>query len=126
MIVAALFWILALIHFLPAIAALAPSQISALYGIAPTDKALMTLLQHRAVLLGLVGAAFACAAHLSEVRWPVLIGGTISMISFILIAALNSELGGSLRRIAIVDAIGLPAVVALVYLLLKSQAELAS
>jgi len=121
---AALFWFLAVIHFLPAIAAVAPSQLATLYGIAPGDKALVTLLQHRAILLGLVGGAFACAAHMPGVRWPALIGGAISMVSFLIIATLHGELGGSLRRIAIIDAIGLPAVLALAYLLMTSNQEL--
>ena len=123
-IIALLFWFLAVIHFLPAIAAVAPAQLSALYGIEPSNKTLITLLQHRAILLGLVGGAFACAAHMPALRWPVLIGGTISMIGFILIAALNSELGGPLRRIAIVDAIGVPALIALVVLLSRTSQEL--
>ena len=46
----------------PVLAAIAPQQISKLYGVSATDSALITLLQHRAILLGIVGLAFAVAA----------------------------------------------------------------
>lgn len=116
---ALLFALLAVIHFLPAVAALAPSQLSALYGVPPEDKVLTTLLQHRAVLLGLVGAAFATAAFMPSLRWAALIGGTISMLAFLVIAFANGELGGSLQKIAIVDAAGLPVAMVLAFLLHK-------
>jgi len=115
--VAILFCILAAIHFLPAVAAVAPSQLSALYGVPPEDKTLTTLLQHRAVLLGLVGAAFAAAAFIPSLRWAALIGGSISMILFLVIATLNGELTGPLQKIAIVDAVGLPIAAILAILL---------
>ncbi|MEM9669807.1 MAG: hypothetical protein AAF950_12855 [Pseudomonadota bacterium] len=125
MVIVLLFAFLAIIHFLPAVAAIAPGQLTSLYGVEPTNTPLVTLLQHRAILPGLVGGAFACAAAMPAVRWPALIGGAISMIGFPIIAALNNELGGSLRRIAIVDAIGAPALIGLFFLLRQSNQELA-
>ncbi len=104
-----LFGFLALIHLLPALAAIAPQQISKLYGVSATDSALITLLQHRAVLLGIVGLAFTAAAFRpdSSAAWHAVIIGAISMITFLVIATLNRELTCSLQKIAIVDAIGL-------------------
>ncbi len=119
--IAILFGILAVIHFLPAAAALAPSQLSALYGVPPEDKVLTTLLQHRAVLLGLVGAAFAAAMFIPSLRWAALIGGAFSMTAFLAIAFMNSELSGPLQKIAIVDAAGLPVAAVLVFLLQKGS-----
>lgn len=118
-VVAILFCILAAIHLLPAVAALSPSQLSALYGVSPEDKVLTTLLQHRAVLLGLVGAAFAAAAFVPNVRWAALIGGSASMALFLVIAAVNGELTGPLQKITIVDAAGLPVAAILFFLLAK-------
>lgn len=115
--ISVLFWILALVHLVPALAALAPSRISRLYGIDPGDKSLLVLLQHRAILLGLVGAAFASAAHLESVRWPVLIGGSMSMVGFIIITAAHGQLKSRLGRIALIDAMALPLVVAIFILL---------
>ncbi|MEM7329709.1 MAG: phosphopantetheine adenylyltransferase [Pseudomonadota bacterium] len=113
------FYFLALIHLLPALAAMSPRQLTTLYGVAPDDKVLTTLLQHRAVLLGLVGAAFIAGAFLPGLRWAALIGGSISMVGFLLIALINGELSGPLKKISIVDAAGLPVAVILFFLLSK-------
>lgn len=109
MIVPALFGFLAFIHLLPAVAAIAPSQISRLYGVDAADSTLVTLLQHRAVLLGLVGLAFLAAAFRpndSVALLALLLGGA-SMVTFLIIAALQRELAGPLKTIALVDAVGL-------------------
>ena len=45
--VPSLFWILALVHMVPMIAAIMPSQITKLYGIVPAEKTQIVLLQHR-------------------------------------------------------------------------------
>ncbi len=112
-----MFWVLAAINFPPAIAALSPSQIKRLYGVDSTDKTLIALLQHRAILLGLVGAMCAVAAHVEAFRWPALIGAAISMTSFLLVCAVQKQFSGPLRKIAVIDAVGLPAVIVLFVLL---------
>ena len=117
--IAILFCVLAVIHFLPAVAAIAPAQLSNLYGVAPDDTVLRTLLQHRAVLLGLVGAAFLAAAFMPSLRWAALIGGAASMVLFLVIAFFNGELSGTLSKITIVDAAGLPIAAILFFLLLR-------
>lgn len=116
-----LFCVLAALHFLPAIAAISPEQLTRLYGISPEDKVMATLLQHRAILLGLVGAAFAAAAFFPELRWAGLIGGTLSMVLFLVIAALHGELWGSLIKISIADAAGLPVAALLFFLLARGS-----
>lgn len=103
------FGFLALIHLLPAVAAVAPKQITKLYGVNAEDRTLITLLQHRAVLLGAVGFAFAAAAAMPQspaALFAVLLGGA-SMVSFLVIAALQRQLSGPLRKIVIVDVVGL-------------------
>ena len=87
-----LFYLLAIIHILPTLSGLSRKRLAGLYGISADDKTLMTLLQHRAVLFGLVAAACIYAAHNPAVRWSVLIGTTISMASFILIAIPREQL----------------------------------
>ena len=114
-----LFWVLALVHLVPMIAAIMPSQVTKLYGVVPDDKTQIVLLQHRAVLLGLVGAACTLAAHNQAVRWPVLIGTSISMCAFVLICFAHDQMAGPLRKIALVDLTALPIVATLIYLLYK-------
>ena len=102
-----LFWLMALINMAPMISAVMPSKLQTLYGIAPDNMDLMTLLQHRALLLGLVGIALAAAAQMPHLRWPALIGGIISMGSFVVFALAREQMSGPLGKIAIVDIAGL-------------------
>jgi hypothetical protein len=102
-----LFGLLALIHILPALSALAPSRLAGLYGVAPDNTVMLTLLQHRAALFGLVAAACIWAIFVPSVRPAVLIGTVISMASFIIIAAARGTMSSSLNKIVVVDAAGL-------------------
>ena len=116
-----LFYALAIvIHGVPALSAFSPSRMAQLYGISDQDNVLMTLLQHRAVLFGLVAAACIYAAHNPAVRWSVLIGTVISMGSFILIAIPRGQLSGPLSKIAYVDGLGLIIAAILAVLLVRS------
>jgi len=116
-----LFWLMAIINFLPVISAVAPSKMQDLYGISPDNSDLLTLLQHRALLLGLVGLALAAAAHMPELRWPALIGGFISMGSFILFALARGQMSGPLGKIALVDIVGLIFAAIAAFLLLQNR-----
>ncbi len=118
--VSTLFYALALgIHGVPAVSALFPSKIAKLYGIAAGDNTLMTLLQHRAVLFGVIALACIYAAHTASARWPVLIGTVLSMGSFMIIALARGEASGSLSKIVIVDGIGLLIAAVLAALLVR-------
>ena len=116
-----LFWLIAIIHIIPAISGLSGSRLASLYGIEGDEQTLMTLLQHRAVLFGFVAAACLYAAHSPAARWAVLIGAVISMASFILIAFLRGTTSGALSKIIIVDAIGLFFAALAALLLLKGS-----
>lgn len=120
MLIQALLTILAAIHLLPALAAIAPTQLQKLYGVSPNDRDLIVLLQHRAVMLGVIGGLFAAAIFMLELRWPVLVGGALSMVAFLVIASQHRALGGALRKIALVDALGLPVVSALAFLMAQN------
>ena len=119
MIISALFWGLAAINLPPVIAAVAPNQLVRLYGVSADDKTLLALLQHRAILLGLVGAGCAVAAHIEAFRWPALWAATISMISFLIVCFVQRQFAGPLRKIAVMDAIGVPLLITL-FLILPS------
>ena len=116
-----LFWLIAIIHIIPAISGLSGSRLASLYGIEGDDQTLMTLLQHRAVLFGFVAAGCIYAAHAPPARWAVLIGAVISMASFILIAFMRGTTSGALSKIIIVDAIGLLLAALAALLLLKGS-----
>ena len=114
------FLLLALIHAVPALAAVAPASLTRLYGVPANDSALLTLLQHRAVLFGLLAAALALAALRPDYRWPALLAVSVSMASFLLIAAVRGELSGSLRSIVVADVAGLLIALLASILLLRS------
>ena len=115
-----LFWILAIIHSLPALSGVSSDRLASLYGVSSDDETLMTLLQHRAVLFGLVALACILAAHKPNLRWPVLMGAIISMLSFILIAIPRGQLSGPLAKIAYVDGFGLIIAACLAVLLMRT------
>jgi len=102
-----LFWLMALINLAPVVSAIMPSKLQSLYGISPNNTELLTLLQHRALAIGLVGLALAFAAHMPHLRWPALIGGIISMASFIFFVMARGQMSGPLGKIAMVDMAGL-------------------
>ena len=114
-----LFYLLAVIHILPAVLGLSSSRLQTLYGIPANDNTLMTLLQHRAVLFGFVAVACIYAAHTPSARLAVLIGTLISMASFIVIAALQGTLSGALNKIVVVDAVGIAIAAVLIFLMAK-------
>lgn len=117
MLITLLFWGLAAINLPPVIAAIAPGQLVRLYGVSADDKTMLALLQHRAILLGIVGAGCAVAAHVELFRWPALWAAAISMLSFIVLCAVQRQFAGPLRKIAIMDAIGIPILITLFVIL---------
>ena len=75
-----------IIHLLPLPGLLGAEQLRRLYGIAVDDPNLAILLQHRAVLFGLLGALLIAAAFRPELRAVALIAGLVSTVSFLVIA----------------------------------------
>jgi hypothetical protein len=59
--------IVALIHLVPLTGALGPQRLQALYGLAFDNPDLKILMQHRAVLFGLLGHS--CCTPLYGLRW---------------------------------------------------------
>ena len=108
-----------MINLPPVIAAFAPRQLVRLYGVPAEDKTLIALLQHRAILLGIIGAGCALAAHIELFRWPALWAAAVSMITFLVFCAVQNQFNGPLRKIAIMDAIGIPILISL-FLILPS------
>ncbi|MEV6425253.1 hypothetical protein [Streptomyces sp. NPDC051662] len=113
----ALFVVVGAVNLLPGVVALAPSQIATAYGVSvdgPDSADLTVLLRHRAVLLGLVGIALLCAAFIPSMRVPALVGGAVSMGSFLLFAYSTPALNDATMRVARIDiaAIALLAVTA--------------
>ena len=84
-----LFGALALIYALPVVAVIAPAHPSSLYGFDASDSVLTMLLQHRALLFGILSAALIYAIFIPSARRPVLAGTVVSMGGFLVIAVLR-------------------------------------
>lgn len=74
------------IHLLPLPGALGAGRLERLYGVAVGDPNVSILLQHRAILFGLLGALLIVAAFRTELRTAALIAGLVSTISFLVVA----------------------------------------
>jgi hypothetical protein len=101
-------WIvLALVHVTPALALIAPSLLTRLYGIEASDP-LYLLIHHRAALfLAVLVACLWCAIDPVPRKLGVAVVA-ISMVSFIALYIANSS-PPLLKQIFIADLIGLPA-----------------
>jgi len=98
------------IHLLPLPGILGAGQLTRLYGVAADDPNVGILLQHRAVLFGLLGVLLIAAAFRPDLRAVALIAGLVSTVSFLAIAW---GVGGYNAQVARVVAADLLAVVLL-------------
>lgn len=98
--------VLALIHLMPALSALAPSLIVRLYGVQAAD-AVFPLLHHRAALFAVVLLMCVWAAVDPNVRRLAAVAAGLSMLSFLTIYWTVGQ-PEALRSIALADLIGLP------------------
>jgi hypothetical protein len=79
-----------LIHLLPLAGVLGRSMLERAYGIHLGEGHDLTILmQHRALLFGLLAAACLAAVAYPSWRWPVGIAALVSMLGFVLIAAMQ-------------------------------------
>ena len=93
----------ALIHLLPLVGALGPSQVARMYDVKVEGPDLTVLLVHRAVLFGLLAAALIGAIFCDSAR-PYAIGAVLaSDVAFLAIAAVNPGLNDSMKRVVRAD-----------------------
>ncbi|NOK60178.1 MAG: phosphopantetheine adenylyltransferase [Chloroflexi bacterium AL-W] len=97
--ISALFIIVGLINLYPIIGVFGSGTLTNLYGLPFQESNLLILMRHRAILLGLIGVFLIAAAVQHDWQTPALIGGLISMLTFVVIAFLE---GGFNLRITIV------------------------
>lgn len=76
------------------------------YGVVIGSPDLEILLRHRAVLLGIVGALLIASAFHPPLRWAAIVGGLVSMISFVLVARGVGGHGSPIGRVAGADIAG--------------------
>jgi hypothetical protein len=82
-----------LVNGLPVTGMAGAAALQQLYGVTVADPDLLVLMRHRAVLLGLLGAALVGAAFVPSWRLPAAVAGLISMLTFVGLAAVEPARG---------------------------------
>lgn len=107
--------VLALIHFPPALAVIRPGLVRTLYGVDYAGETGL-LLVHRAWLFAAIFALCILAVFSPASRLAAILACTISMLGFLLLYARAGRPDGALRKIAIADLAGLPALAWVVFM----------
>ena len=107
----ALFFIVGLINFTPLTGVLGQAKLQALYGINTASPDLLLLLQHRAILFGIVGGMLLLASIRRSFRITAAIAGGISMVGFLLLAKLGDPslgaINAQLTRVFTIDVVAI-------------------
>jgi hypothetical protein len=101
--------IAAAINLAPVVGAVSPERMAAFYGVDLDDSNLQILMQHRAVLFGVVGGLLIAAAFHPPLRTLGYVVGFSSMLSFLVIAWLVGGYSAEIQRVIHVDAAGIAA-----------------
>ena len=88
---------------LPLVGVLGGERLNALYGLALDEPNLQILMRHRAVLFGLLGALLVAAAFTPGLRGVALLGGLVSVVSFLLLTWSAPFYNEALRRVVVAD-----------------------
>jgi hypothetical protein len=92
-----------LLNGLPVVGVAGAGRLARLYGITMADPDLLVLMRHRALLLGLLGAALVGAAFVPGWRTPAMVAGLVSMLAFVALARVAP--GPKIRTTAVVDVV---------------------
>ena len=105
--VSAMLGIVGFIHLLPVSGVLSRKQLETLYGLSFNDPNLEILMRHRAVLFGLLGLFLLLAAFQAQYQLVAIIGGFVSVISFLWLAQLVGGYNVQLARVFRADILAL-------------------
>lgn len=103
----ALLIVAGIIHLLPLVGVLGGERLAGLYGFPFNEPNLEILMRHRAVLFGLLGALLVCAAFMPAYQPLALIGGLISVVTFLGLAALVGGYNAQIGRVVVADWVAL-------------------
>jgi hypothetical protein len=102
-VIRASFGVAGLIHVLPLAGLLGRHMLERAYGVTLGEgQDLTILMQHRALLFGLLAAACFAAVVVPGWRWPAGFAALVSMLGFVLIAALQAH-GLAIAKVMWID-----------------------
>lgn len=123
-VVSAMLVVAGVIHLLPLSGVLGSERLASLYGLPFNEPNLAILMRHRAVLFGLIGSFLLFAAFQPALQSIAIVGGIISVVSFLYLAWAVGSYNPKIGRVFLVDVIVLICLVigaiAHVYMLRKS------
>ncbi len=102
-IVAGCLILVGIIHLLPVSGLVGAERLSLLYGVSISEPNLEILMRHRAVLFMLLGMLLIASAFLPHLRAVAIIGGFISVVSFLVIAWSSGDYNDAVRKVVIAD-----------------------
>lgn len=111
-IVPAMLFITGVVHLLPLSGVLGSEQLASLYGVAAAEPNLAILMRHRAVLFGLIGSFMLIAVFRPALRTSAIVGGFVSVASFLYFAAAVGNYNAQIGRVVAVDIVALVCLVA--------------
>jgi hypothetical protein len=110
--------VVGIIHILPLSGVLGSDRLTSLYGISFTEPNLEILMRHRAMLFGVLGLFLVVAAFHPPLQTAALVGGFISVASFLVLTWLVGGYNAQLLRVVWAD------IVALVFLLVGGSVHI--
>lgn len=110
--------VVALIHVLPLAGVLGAGRLADLYGVPVQDPNLEILLRHRAVLFGLIAGLLGWAAFHPHLHGIALVGGTVSVVTFLALAGIVGNYNSALSAVVKAD------IVALIFLVIAAAFHL--
>lgn len=116
--------VVAVIHLLPLSGVLGATRLSALYRTSFADPSLLILMQHRAVLFGMLGLGLLVAAFHPPSQLLAFGAGFVSVVSFLVIAWTVRGYNAAIQRVVNADLVALVCLVlgALALVWLRAQA----
>ncbi len=99
--------IAALIHIVPLVGVTGAARLDAMYDVAISDPSLELLMQHRAVLFGILGGFLLAAMFITAWQTPAIAAGLISVVSFLLLAYSAGLDNAQIARICAADWVAL-------------------
>lgn len=91
----------------PVIIALNPNGITSLYNVAVEDDAILLLIRHRQVMLGILGAALVYGAFFYHLRMMVITAAVVSKLAFIGLYIATPGLTQGIQRVIYFDAMSI-------------------
>lgn len=99
--------IVGLINFLPIVGLLGAKNLESTYGINIASNDLLILMQHRALLFGLLGGFILCSAFFPAYQTVAMVMAAISMIGFAILVHTIGTDNQAINKVLSIDYVGI-------------------